>query len=109
MGPSGGIDKVWGPGGRSFPKLGSTPTVRPFGRPAFAPRRRSPMPRPGRNVDVSAKIEALRRRHAEYEAQLEAYAKRHYLSEAEQAEVRRLKRLKLYAKDEIRRYSRGNA
>ncbi len=67
------------------------------------------MHRSSRNVDVSAKIEALRRRHAEYEEQLRAFAKRNYLSENEQAEVRRLKRLKLYAKDEIRRYSAGNA
>ena len=67
------------------------------------------MHRSSRNVGVSAKIEALRRRHAEYEEQLRAFAKRNYLSENEQAEVRRLKRLKLYAKDEIRRYSAGNA
>lgn len=67
------------------------------------------MDRSTRSVDVSAKIDALRRRHAEYEEQLQAYAKRNFLSEAEQTEVRRLKRLKLYAKDEIRRYSKGNA
>jgi len=64
-------------------------------------------PRPEK---LSAKIEALRRRHAELEEQLRAYAKRNFLTEEEQAEVRRLKRLKLYAKDEIERYTRiGNA
>lgn len=67
------------------------------------------MQRSSRNVDVSAKIEALRRRHADYEAKLRVYAKRNFLSEDEQAEVRRLKRLKLYAKDEIRRFTAGNA
>lgn len=67
------------------------------------------MDRSSRNVDVTAKIEALRRRHADYEDQLRVYAKRNFLSEDEQAEVRRLKRLKLFAKDELRRYSAGNA
>lgn len=67
------------------------------------------MDRSSRNVDVTAKVEALRRRHAAYEEQLRVYAKRNFLSEDEQAEVRRLKRLKLFAKDELRRFSAGNA
>ncbi len=68
------------------------------------------MDRSSRHAKVSAKIESLRRRHAEYEEQLRAYAKRNFLSEAEQSEVRRLKRLKLFAKDEIQRYTKiGNA
>jgi hypothetical protein len=68
------------------------------------------MQRSSRSVDVSAKVEALRRRHADYEEQLRAYSKRTYLSASEEVEVRRLKRMKLYAKDEIRRFtSVGNA
>lgn len=67
------------------------------------------MDRSSRSVDVSAKIEALRRRHAEYDEQLQSYVKRHFLSSDEETEVRRLKRLKLHAKDEIRRYTKGNA
>lgn len=63
-----------------------------------------------RVVDFTAKIEALRRRHADCEEQLKVFAKRTYLSPEEESEVRRLKRLKLYAKDEIHRYiSLGNA
>lgn len=68
------------------------------------------MPRSSRVVDVRAKVEALRRRHEGYEEQLKAYSKRQYLSSDEEAEVRRLKKMKLHAKDEIRRYtSIGNA
>lgn len=68
------------------------------------------MHRSSRVVDVTAKIAALQRRHAECEDLLQGFAKRSYLSSDEEIEVRRLKRLKLFAKDELRRFSeRGNA
>lgn len=62
------------------------------------------MQKSSRNVDVSAKIEALQARHAEYDNLLRTYEKRLYLTPAEQQEVKRLKFAKLRAKDEIRRY-----
>lgn len=68
------------------------------------------MHRSSRVVDVTAKIAALQRRHAECEDLLQGYAKRNYLSADEESEVRKLKRMKLYAKDELRRFTdRGNA
>lgn len=63
------------------------------------------MQRPSRNVDVSAKIEALRLRHEQCENRLRSYEKRKWLSPEEESEVRRLKRQKLQAKDEMRRFS----
>lgn len=61
------------------------------------------MQRSSRAVDVSAKIEALEMRHAEYDNRLRAFVKRIWLSPDEEAEVKRLKLSKLRAKDELRR------
>ncbi|AKU91358.1 DUF465 domain-containing protein [Vulgatibacter incomptus] len=63
------------------------------------------MQRPDRIIDRSAKLDALNRRHAEFEERLETFRNRIYLTPDEESEVRRLKLLKLRAKDEIRRYS----
>lgn len=63
------------------------------------------MQRPSRVVDVSAKIEALQLRHAEFDNRLRSYEKRLYLTPAEEAEVKRLKLSKLRAKDELRKYT----
>ncbi|HWV38603.1 MAG TPA: YdcH family protein [Vulgatibacter sp.] len=62
------------------------------------------MRRQARVIDTTAKLEALRRRHAEFEERLRAFENRIYLTEQESTEVRRLKRLKLFAKDEMRRF-----
>lgn len=62
------------------------------------------MRRQSRIIDTSAKLEALRRRHAEFEERLRSFENRAWLSDEEAAEVRRLKRQKLYAKDEMRRF-----
>jgi uncharacterized protein len=59
------------------------------------------MQRTSRHVDLAPKLDALRRRHQEFEDKLERFAKRHYLSPDEENEVRRLKTLKLHAKDEM--------
>lgn len=67
------------------------------------------MQRQHRVIDPTAKLEALGRKHAACEEQLEAFRKRIYLSPEEQVEVRRLKREKLRAKDEMRRFSQGDA
>lgn len=65
------------------------------------------MQRPARVVDMSAKLEALSRRHAEYDERLRAFEGRIYLTPDEEAEIRMLKREKLRAKDEMRRVGEG--
>lgn len=62
------------------------------------------MQRQSRVIDTSAKLEALRRRHAELEERLRTFENRIYLSDEEAMEVRRIKRAKLFAKDEMRRF-----
>jgi len=62
------------------------------------------MQRQPRVIDTSAKLEALRRRHAEFEERLRTFENRIYLTDEEATEVRKLKRLKLFAKDEMRRF-----
>jgi len=63
------------------------------------------MQRPARAVDMSAKLEALSRKHAEFDARLRTFEGRIYLTPEEEVEVRKLKREKLRAKDEMRRVS----
>lgn len=67
------------------------------------------MQRQARVIDMSARLEALSRRHAEYEERLRDFEKRLYLTPDEEAEVRRLKREKLRTKDEMRRSSEARA
>lgn len=62
------------------------------------------MRRQTRVIDTSAKLDALRRRHAEFEERLRSFENRSYLTDMEAAEVRKLKRQKLQAKDEMRRF-----
>jgi uncharacterized protein YdcH (DUF465 family) len=63
-----------------------------------------------RKVDMSARIEALHRRHQECEERLRGFEGRKYVSPAEEAEIRKLKHEKLAAKDELARIDRvGNA
>lgn len=61
------------------------------------------MQRTSRVVDVSAKVEALRLRHEGFENELRTFENRLWLSPAEEMQIRKLKRMKLRAKDEIRR------
>jgi uncharacterized protein YdcH (DUF465 family) len=69
------------------------------------------MQRASRNVDMGARLEALRRRHAECDERLKSFDGRHYLTPDEETEVKRLKKMKLLAKDEISRIvtTTGNA
>lgn len=62
------------------------------------------MRRQSRVINTSAKLDALRRRHAEFEERLRSFENRTYLTDMEASEVRRLKRQKLQAKDEMRRF-----
>ncbi len=63
------------------------------------------MQRQERVIDMSARLEALQQRHASYEERLRHFENRLYLTSDEEVEVKKLKRLKLYAKDEMRRHS----
>lgn len=63
------------------------------------------MQRPSRVVDVTARIEALQIRHADFENKLRSYENRLYFTPAEEAEIKRLKLAKLRAKDELRKYT----
>lgn len=65
------------------------------------------MQKEARTIDVSAKLEALRQRHCECAEKLKGFENRVYLTAEEEVEVRRLKKLKLFAKDEISRLSRA--
>jgi hypothetical protein len=69
------------------------------------------MQRASRNVDMSARMEALRQRHAECDQKLRSFEGRLYLTPDEEVEVKRLKKMKLLAKDEMARISAhaGNA
>lgn len=53
----------------------------------------------------------LREEHAHYDAQLDQLSSKHYLSDQEQMEEVRLKKLKLWTKDQMERLVRqaGNA
>jgi len=59
-----------------------------------------------RRVDMSARIEALRRRHQECDERLRNFEGRKYVTPAEEAEIRKLKHEKLAAKDELARIER---
>ena len=59
------------------------------------------MQRASRNVDMSARLDALRRRHAECDERLRSYEGRLYLTPDEEVDVKRLKKMKLLAKDEM--------
>jgi uncharacterized protein YdcH (DUF465 family) len=69
------------------------------------------MQRASRNVDMGARLEALRQRHAECDVRLKSFEGRHYLTPDEETEVKRLKKMKLLAKDEMARIvaATGNA
>lgn len=69
------------------------------------------MQRASRNVDMGARLESLRRRHAECDERLKSFEGRHYLTPDEETEVKRLKKMKLLAKDEISKIvtATGNA
>ena len=69
------------------------------------------MQRASRSVDMSARLDALRRRHAECDEKLKSFDGRIYLTPDEEVEVKRLKKMKLLAKDEISRIvtTAGNA
>ena len=62
------------------------------------------MQRPVRAVDVSAKIAALRDRHADLETRLRAFEKRIYLTPSEEMAVKELKLRKLRTKEELHRF-----
>ena len=55
----------------------------------------------GTHENTSHLIAELRRAHSEYERQLSQLNRSRHLTPTEQVEVRRLKRLKLQAKDRI--------
>ena len=59
------------------------------------------MQRASRNVDMTARLEALRQRHTECDQRLRSFEGRLYLTPDEEAEVKRLKKMKLLAKDEM--------
>lgn len=67
------------------------------------------MQRASRSVDMSARLDALRRRHAECDEKLKSFDGRLYLTPDEEVEVKRLKKMKLLAKDEISRITAGHA
>lgn len=70
------------------------------------------MQRASRNIDMSARFDALRRRHAECDEKLRSFEGRLYLTPDEEIEIKRLKKMKLLAKDEMSRIvsnTTGNA
>lgn len=69
------------------------------------------MQRVARNVDMNPRFDALRRRHADCDERLKSYEGRLYLTPGEETEIKRLKKMKLLAKDEMSRIvlATGNA
>ncbi len=59
------------------------------------------------STDILALIADLRREHEELDGKVAAMDRRNHLSVAEEAEVRRLKKLKLANKDRMYALSRG--